>query len=91
MLSRRFSKLPIDPAKRAFSRQEGCEILWYTLRAVVDHYITNRKQLAYVFLDLRKAFDSVSHQAMPVAYRRTKISESGISLINELYRDNSIL
>ena len=55
----------------------------------MSDYNTNQKELFYVFLDLRKSFDSVSHQAMPVAYRRAKISELGISHLNELYRCNS--
>ena len=84
ILARKFSKLPIDPAQRAFKKEEGCAIKSYNLRAVVNQYITNRKELSYVFL----AFDSVSHQALTAAYRRAKISERGISLLKELYRGN---
>ena len=45
---------------------------------MVDEAIEKRRPLAYAFMDVRKAFDSVSHRAPKVAYRRAGLPEGFI-------------
>ena len=89
LLAKRLNKICIDRCQRGFRKQEGVAIQSHTLRAIVDDAMNNGKSLSYVFVDVRKAFDSVSHEALKRAFHAVGLPQPLRELIHHMYRGNS--
>ena len=78
-------------AQKGFKQVEGCAIQSYTLRAIVDDHIKRKRPLSYAFMDVRKAFDSVSHHALRKAYIKADLPAGLITLLEDMYVGNTTL
>lgn len=92
ILARRVKHIPLRAAnQRGFQPVEGCAINIHILRGMVAEAIENRKELHYAFLDVRKAFDSVSHEMLPVVYEEMGLSQELSRLLTNMYAGNSTI
>jgi hypothetical protein len=91
ILAARLREVPTHFTQRGFKREEGCAINQELLRAVVTGHIRDRRALSYVFLDVSKAFDSVCHEKLYVAYQKAGIPEGLGSLFSDMYKGNTTM
>ena len=85
MIAKRMQCVPTHCSQRGFKKMEGCSINQEFLRAVISEHIKSRKGLNYVFLDVAKAFDSVSHERVEIALKRARIPKVlGVLLLDTL-------
>ena len=57
----------------------------FNLRSIIEKYQDHQQELYHVFIDFKKAFDRVWHQALWATMNRYNINKTLISLIEELY------
>lgn len=76
-------------AQRGFKPEEGCAIQTHILRAVVNDHISNLRPLNYMYLDVRKAFDSIDHSVLPRVFRANGLPFSLCQLLCNVYRGNT--
>ena len=91
MMAKRMNSVETDYCQKGFKKIEGCAIQSYTLRAIVDHHIQHKKSLSYVFMDVKKAFDSVSHDALRKAYIKADLPAGLITLLEDMYVNNTTI
>ena len=91
MMAKRMTCVPTHHAQRGFKKMEGCALQSYTLRAVVDQHIKKPESLSYAFMDVKKAFDSVSHDALRKAYIRAGLPAGLVSLLEDMYTGNTTI
>ncbi len=89
ILARRMGVITTHFAQRGFKRTEGCALHTATLKATVSDYISKRRALSYVFLDVAKAFDSVDHQALFEALKRASVPRLLVDLVRSMYDRNT--
>lgn len=89
MVAKRMRRVPTHFSQRGFKCQEGTAINQLILRAIVDGHINKIKPLRYVFLDVSKAFDSVAHERLEVAYKQAGLPVGVGKLFADMYRSNS--
>lgn len=64
LIGERLEKLPMSDRQKGFKKRDGmCELL-YTLDALIRDARDNRRAIHILFLDVAKAFDTVSHQGL---------------------------
>lgn len=86
VLARRFeSDLPMSPRQKAFCRGDGLADNVYLLRSLITDSQCRHRNLSLCFLDVRKAFDSVSHESILTAATRLGMPSPLISYIRRLY------
>ncbi|KAG7196838.1 hypothetical protein KM043_016460 [Ampulex compressa] len=83
-ITRRFQ---FDERQRGFVRADGAAENLITLSSIIDDAWTNGKQTHICFLDVRKAFDSVSHQAMAGVLTKRGFPGDFIAYVMKLYRE----
>lgn len=89
IIARRLRVIVNEHSQRGFIETPGCAINQDILRAVVDRHIGDRKPLCYCFLDVAKAFDSVSHERLEMAYREANLPKGISDLFADMYRGNT--
>ena len=57
----------------------------FNLRSIIEKYQEHQQELFHVFVDFKKAFDRVWHQALWATMNKYNINKTLISLIEELY------
>ena len=92
ILAKRLEALcPPSERQKAFRKGDGIaeniEVFKETLKYAQDP--KKPKDLYVAFLDVRKAFDSVSHQSLALASKRAGVPEPLIKYIENLYRNAS--
>ena len=76
VLAKRLEKhLPIDEFQRGFRSGDGVSLNLQLLQSAINKAKTKFKNLYLYFIDLSKAFDSVSHESVIVAGRRLGMHE----------------
>ena len=89
---------PVSPRQKAFRRGDGIAENIHTLQSAIRHASQqktradpNKKpQSLYVcFLDVKKAFDSVSHDSLLIACRRLGVPEPLLKYIHSLYKQGA--
>lgn len=85
ILAWRLSDLPIHPHQRGFKRIDGCLINNLGLQSTIRECRDSVRSHVVVTLDLRKAFDSVSHGAMRRAMRRLGLEGEFIDYVLDSY------
>ena len=79
--------LPFNTRQKAFRAGDGvADSVWF-IQAVIKHHQDNLRPLNVAFVDVKKAFDSVSHQSMLVAAARLGVPAPFLGYIRELYSD----
>lgn len=77
--------LPIGERQKAFRKCDGiCHNIW-AIRALIDDSKRNLKELNLVFLDVKKAFDSISHNSLILSAERMGVPPPLVTYIRELY------
>ena len=90
ILAKRVTKgVPLNPRQRGFIEAPGCSENGFMLQRIQKHAKQNRKRLSVVFLDLAKAFDTVSHKHIQEGLKRFCINEHFIETVVDLYTDAS--
>jgi hypothetical protein len=65
--------VPLNPRQRV--EAPGCSENGFLLQRIQKHVKRNRKRLSVVFLDLAKAFDTVSHKHIQQGLKRFWVKE----------------
>ena len=81
--------LPISHCQKGFRRGDGLYFNSILLQKCIRKAKTDCRNLRIAFLDMRKAFDSVSHGALWVACRRLGIPEHWIEYCSKFYQLSS--
>src|SRR6218665_160779 len=68
--SRLTSSLPLDPRQKAFRPVDGCADNLFLLDTIIKDAQRRRRPLSIAFIDVAKAFDSVSHYILARSLRR---------------------
>ena len=74
IISARISQAcPVDPVQRAFVPVDGCQQNVTILDAVISYARSYDSDVHMVFLDMKKAFDSVGHPTLDRAMKRAGV------------------
>ena len=79
--------LACSSGNAAFGR--SCADQLFTLRKLSELAVDAQQRLYVAFVDLRKAFDSLSRPALWVILRRRNVPEALISILADLHRDTT--
>ena len=86
ILTKRLAKaLPISPRQRGFIEAPGCSENLLALDTIIKQSKRMHEQLAVVFIDIAKAFDSVSHEHILQVLRMTSLDSHMIGIIQNSY------
>ena len=78
-------QLPFSTRQKAFGAGDGvADSVWF-IQAVIKHHQDNLRPLNVAFVDVKKAFDSVSHQSILVATARLGVPPPFLGYIRKLY------
>jgi retron-type reverse transcriptase len=75
----------INPRQRGFIEASGCSENSTLLSAVIDHAKRNHRELHVTFLDLAKAFDTVSHKHIVAGLQRFSTPTQFIDIVKDMY------
>ena len=64
--------IPLSDRQKAFRSGDGLAENVVLLKGIIKHHTDNNLPLNVVFLDIAKAFDSVSYQSILIAARRIR-------------------
>jgi hypothetical protein len=81
--------LPISDRQKAFRKGDGLAQNAWMIQSILKDHTTARKALNLTFIDIRKAFDSVSHESIILAARRMGVPRRLEDYIKDLYTDTS--
>ena len=85
MAQRMEMHLPLSLGQKAFRRGDGmAESVWF-MQTVTKHHQDSLCPLNIAFMDVKKVFDSVSHQSILVAAARSGIPPPFLTYLRELY------
>jgi hypothetical protein len=77
--------MPISDRQKAFRAGDGLGKNVLLLRAIIKHHTKECLPLNVVFLDISKAFDSVSHQSILIAAKIMGVPPPLLSYLHEFY------
>jgi len=88
ILTVRLSKAcPINTRQRGFIKSSGCPENLKLLQLLIQSVKREHRPLGVVFVDLAKAFDTVSHDHIITALKQKGVDDHIISLITNMYRN----
>ncbi|NWX80541.1 POLR protein, partial [Alca torda] len=86
ILTARLTKAcPINQRQRGFIRSAGCSENLKLLQLLIRNAKREHRPLGVVFVDLAKAFDTVSHDHIIMALKQKGVDNHIIALITNLY------
>lgn len=86
LLAQRLERaVPLSPRQKAFRRGDGLADNVWLLRSTLQDRTRSRKPVFVTFIDVAKAFDSVSHESMLIAAKRVGVPDTLLTYIGELY------
>ena len=92
MAKRLGEQLPFSDRQKAFRKGDGLAENVLLLSAIIDYHTKNRIPLNIVFLDIAKAFDSVSHNTILIAAQRMGVPPPFLNYLRSFYsRSNTVL
>ena len=77
--------LPLGPRQKAFREGDGLADNVWILRAIIDDSKARHRPLCVTFVDVRKAFDTVSHESIVLAAQRLGFPPGLVAYIRCLY------
>jgi hypothetical protein len=90
ILARRLLKsLPLNERQKGFRQLPGCSENVTLVNEVISMAKQHSKELAMVFLDMAKAFDTVSHDHLVKSLQRFGVDVEFIGLVIQLYAETS--
>ncbi|NWU46210.1 PO21 protein, partial [Hylia prasina] len=88
IVTARLSKAcPLNPRQRGFISAPGCSENLKLLQTIIWSAKREHRPLGVVFVDIAKAFDTVSHQHIIEALRQREIDPHIIGLVSDMYKD----
>ncbi|KAF1398880.1 Retrovirus-related Pol polyprotein from type-2 retrotransposable element R2DM, partial [Spheniscus magellanicus] len=81
---------PINPRQREFIRSSGCAENLKLLQLLIRNAKKEYRPLGVVFIDLAKAFDTLSHSHNIMDLKQKGVDEDIIALIKNLYHNINI-
>ncbi|NXE86043.1 POLR protein, partial [Cochlearius cochlearius] len=78
---------PINPRQRGFIKSPGCAENLKLLQLLIRKAKKEHRSLGVVFIDLAKAFDTVSHSHIIMALKQKGVDDHIIALISNLYHN----
>ncbi|GCB69751.1 hypothetical protein scyTo_0005536 [Scyliorhinus torazame] len=82
----------INPRQKGFlAATHGCNENIAILENIIKGAKKNRKDLAVVFVDLAKAFDSVGHKLIVKALQRMQLPPDFITMVTDVYTGNTTM
>ncbi|NWV83030.1 POLR protein, partial [Dasyornis broadbenti] len=78
---------PFNPRQRGFIRVVGCSENLKLLQAIIKSAKKKHRQLSVVFVDIAKAFDTVSHEHILHGLQQSRIDPHTISLESNKYEN----
>ena len=79
--------LPWNARQKAFVKGDGVADSIWLLQMIIRQHQRTLQPLNIAFLDIKKAFDSVSHECVLLAARRMGVPPPMLGYLGELYRD----
>ena len=70
-----------------FRKGRGCSDMIYTVRQLVEKSCEHNAKVWFVFIDLKKAYDSVPREALWLALAKLGVPDSLIGLIRSFHQD----
>ena len=89
LAARLMTDLPLSPRQKAFMKGDGLADNVWLLRSVVRHSKGNKRPLFVGFVDVAKAFDSVSRLSILKAAARLGVPNLLLSYIQSLYENDT--
>ena len=88
ILTARLAKAcPINPQQKGFIRSVGCAENLKLLQLLIKNAKKEHRPLGVVFIDLAKAFDTVSHYHLIAVLKRKGVNHQIITLITNMYQN----
>lgn len=88
IIAKRISSIPICDLQRGFTTVDGCFLNNMTLQTIIKNHRIQGRGLAIITIDLKKAFDTVSHSSVKRALERFHIDEKTTNYIMDNLRDS---
>lgn len=79
--------LPIDIRQKAFQKGDGIADNSWLLQSLIKDHTDELEPLCVTFIDVKKAFDSVSHDTIILAARRMGVPDRLLSYLRNIYTD----
>ncbi|NXR97004.1 PO22 protein, partial [Hypocryptadius cinnamomeus] len=80
---------PLNPRQKGFIRAAGCSENLKLLQTIIRSAKREHRPLGVVFVDIAKAFDTVSHQHIIYALQQRGVDPHIIGLVSDMYKDIS--
>ncbi|NXI20725.1 PO21 protein, partial [Irena cyanogastra] len=77
----------LNPRQRGFIKAAGCSENLKLLQTIIRSAKKDHKPLAVVFVDIAKAFDTVSHQHILQVLQQRKVDPHIVSLVSNMYEN----
>ena len=79
-------RLPTEQRQKGFKQEEGTASNIMLLRAMIEEAKDKPSPIYMAFVDFRKAFDSISHEALLRAVKFAGLSQESAEYLNNVYR-----
>eukprot|EP00795_Rhopilema_esculentum_P011103 gene11103-19967_t len=87
MANRLESTLPWNVWQKAFMKGDSIAQNVWLLKNLIEELKNSLTPLCLAFVDVKKAFDSVSHETILIAARRMGVPEPMVEYLREFYKD----
>ncbi|NWQ72690.1 POLR protein, partial [Neopipo cinnamomea] len=88
ILTARLAKAcPIHPRQRGFMKSPGCSENFRLLQLLIRSAKRQHRKLGVVFVDIAKAFGTVSHQHIITGLKQKGVDPHIINLITNMYKN----
>ncbi|KAJ7417326.1 hypothetical protein WISP_65029 [Willisornis vidua] len=87
MTARLAKACPLSPRQRGFIRAAGCSENLKLLQILIRHTKREHRELGVVFVDISKAFDTVSHQHILMGLAQKGVDPHITNLVKNMYEN----
>eukprot|EP00795_Rhopilema_esculentum_P011134 gene11134-20019_t len=87
MANRLESTLPWSVRQKAFIKGDGIAQNVWLLKNIIEEHKNSLTPLCLAFVDVKKAFDSLSHETILITARRMGVPEPMVEYLREFYKD----
>ena len=89
VLAARLSTIPVSRTQRGFQKFDGVGTSVWVVRTLINDRISKLKPLYIAFLDIRKAFDTVSHETLIKACERSGVPQPLVRYLSNVHKGNT--
>ncbi|NXD02691.1 POLR protein, partial [Certhia familiaris] len=88
ILTARLTKAcPLNPRQKGFINAAGCSENLKLLQTIIRTAKNEHRPLGVVFVDIAKAFDTVSHQHILYGLQQREVDPHIVSLVSNMYEN----